>query len=84
MAIFIVFHAEGMTRLRIKAVLTSWAAIGWNQSEVGGPGVPHDVLPMDGVCKAEEFVLANIHPSIQDLCAEEQEDNVLVRLQTAD
>lgn len=67
-----------------KAVLTSWAAIGWNQGEVGGPGVTHDVLPMNGVCKAEEFVLANIHPSIQYLCAEEQENKVLVRLQTAD
>lgn len=53
-------------------VLTSWAAIHWNQSEVGGPGVTHDILPMNGVCEAKKFVLANVHPSIQYFCIKDK------------
>lgn len=80
MVIFILCHSVLMTGQRIKLVLTSRAAIRWNQSEVGGPGVTHDILPMNGVCEAKKFVLANIHPSIQYFCTKEQED-IVVRLQ---
>lgn len=77
MVIFMPCHAVLMTRQRIKLVLTSRAAIRWNQSEVGGPGVTHNILPMNGVCEAKKFVLANIHPSIQYFCTKEQENMVI-------
>lgn len=77
MVIFMPCHAVLMTRRRIKLVLTSRAAIRWNQSEVGGPGVTHNILPMNGVCEAKKFVLANIHPSIQYFCTKEQENMVI-------
>lgn len=37
------------------------------------PGVFDNVLPMDGVCMAQELVAVNIHTSIQDLCGDEKD-----------
>lgn len=33
-----------------------------------------NVLPMDGVCVAQEVVAVNIHTSIQDLCRDKRGD----------
>lgn len=38
------------------------------------PGVFDNVLPVDGVCVAQELVAVNIHTTIQDLCGDETEE----------
>lgn len=38
------------------------------------PGVFDNVLPMDGVCVAQEVVAVDIHSSIQDLCGDKRGD----------
>lgn len=38
------------------------------------PGVFDNVLPVDGVCVAQELVAVNIHTAIQDLCGDETEE----------
>lgn len=38
------------------------------------PGVFDNVLPVDGVCVAQEVVAVNIHTSIQDLCRDKRGD----------
>lgn len=37
-----------------------------------------NVLPMDGVCVAQEVVAVNIHTSIQDLCRDKREGSGLM------
>lgn len=44
-------------------VLTCVAAVGWHH-QVIRTSVLHDILPVDGVCVAEQLILVYVHASV--------------------